>query len=254
MFLQLQLPSYQTDEKKQPNWPELNNKSDLHHLRKVYFFFFFLINHDAFNILHTSVKPSFHSNWVHLCEEGHTDLQVLWQVVEQNDLQQQLLSSDNVGRKIQGKEEILEHRELREDFMETSLCTVSSGRRQHLQLYRHQLRIHLSGQKKRKNSAMRRFLLKMCHTGSHSSGVNTSAGLSTMPRPRFSDMTKAVAVQVVMLSGTVRCISSESELLWKKDAQTCFFNVKRRSKHDFKKLPKYQVCFLLQMKSNLSYS
>lgn len=84
--------------------------------------------------------------------------------------------------------------------------------------------------------------------------VNTSAGLSTMPRPRFSDMTKAVAVQVVMLSGTVRCISAESELLWKKDAQTCFFNVKRRSKHDFKKLPKYQVCFLLQMKSNLSYS
>lgn len=41
-----------------------------------------------------------------------------------------------------------------------------------------------------------------------------------MPRPRFSDKTKAVAVQVVMLSGTVRCISAESELLWKKDTQT----------------------------------
>lgn len=36
-----------------------------------------------------------------------------------------------------------------------------------------------------------------------------------MPRPRFSDMTKAVAVQVVMLSGTVRVISAEFELLGK---------------------------------------
>lgn len=33
--------------------------------------------------------------------------------------------------------------------------------------------------------------------------VRTCAGRSVMPRPRFLDMTKAVAVQVVMLSGTV---------------------------------------------------
>ena len=31
----------------------------------------------------------------------------------------------------------------------------------------------------------------------------TRAGVSRRPRPRFSDMTKAVALQVVMLSGTV---------------------------------------------------
>lgn len=49
-----------------------------------------------------------------------TDLQVLWEVVEQNDLQQQLLSSDNVGWKIQRQEEILEHGELQKDHMETA--------------------------------------------------------------------------------------------------------------------------------------
>lgn len=43
-----------------------------------------------------------------------------------------------------------------------------------------------------------------------------------MPRPRFSDITKAVAVQVVMLSGTVSGISVDTELLHKKD-----------EKHDF---------------------
>lgn len=37
-----------------------------------------------------------------------------------------------------------------------------------------------------------------------------------MPRPRFSDITKAVAVQVVMLSGTVRGISVDTELLQNK--------------------------------------
>lgn len=48
-----------------------------------------------------------------------TDLQVLREVVEQNDLQQQLLSSDNVGWKIQRQEEIPEHGELQKDHMET---------------------------------------------------------------------------------------------------------------------------------------
>lgn len=42
---------------------------------------------------------------------------------------------------------------------------------------------------------------------------NTSAGFSTTPRPRLSDMTKAVAVQVVMESGTVRVITAVSESL-----------------------------------------
>lgn len=49
--------------------------------------------------------------------KNQTDLQVLWEVVEENDLQQQLLSSDHVGRKVQGQEEILGHRELRGDHM-----------------------------------------------------------------------------------------------------------------------------------------
>lgn len=40
------------------------------------------------------------------------DLQGLWEVVVHNDLQDQLLSSDDEGWKIQGQEEILEHREL----------------------------------------------------------------------------------------------------------------------------------------------
>lgn len=38
-----------------------------------------------------------------------------------------------------------------------------------------------------------------------------------MPKPRFSDMTKAVAVQVVMLSGTVSFISFVSESLQEDD-------------------------------------
>lgn len=46
--------------------------------------------------------------------------------------------------------------------------------------------------------------------------TSTSAGLSVMPSPRFSDITKAVAVHVVMLSGTVRVFSIESESLQKK--------------------------------------
>lgn len=45
------------------------------------------------------------------------DLQVLWEVVEENDLQQQLLSSDNAGRKVQGQEEILEDCELQEEHV-----------------------------------------------------------------------------------------------------------------------------------------
>lgn len=60
-----------------------------------------------------------HSHPAQLREEKQTDLQVLWEVVEQNDFQQQLLSSDDVGRKIQGQEEVLEHCELREECMET---------------------------------------------------------------------------------------------------------------------------------------
>lgn len=43
-----------------------------------------------------------------------TDLQVFLEVVEQNHLQHQLLSSDDVGRKVQGQEEVLEHCELQE--------------------------------------------------------------------------------------------------------------------------------------------
>ena len=48
-----------------------------------------------------------------------TDLQVLREVVEQNDLQQKLLSSDDVRRHVQGQEEILEHCELQEGHMGT---------------------------------------------------------------------------------------------------------------------------------------
>lgn len=44
-----------------------------------------------------------------------TDLQLLLEVVEQNHLQNQLLSSDDVGREVQGQEEVLEHCELQEE-------------------------------------------------------------------------------------------------------------------------------------------
>lgn len=69
-----------------------------------------------------SGSPRCHST--QLCEGDQTDLQVLWEVVEENDLQQQFLPSDNAGRKIQGQEEILEHRELQEDHMETVHCFI----------------------------------------------------------------------------------------------------------------------------------
>lgn len=49
----------------------------------------------------------------------------MWKVVEQNHLQQQLLSSDNGGRKIQGQEEVLEDCELQKKQEETT----SAGRR-----------------------------------------------------------------------------------------------------------------------------
>lgn len=52
-------------------------------------------------------------------QEG-AHVQVLGEVVEQSDLQQKLLSSDDVGRKIQGQEEILEDCELQEGHMETA--------------------------------------------------------------------------------------------------------------------------------------
>lgn len=52
-----------------------------------------------------------------LCAEEQTDLQVYREVVEQDDLQHQLLSPDDVGRQIQGLEEILEHRELQDDHI-----------------------------------------------------------------------------------------------------------------------------------------
>lgn len=54
-----------------------------------------------------------------------TDLDVVWKVVEEDDLQQQLLAADNQGGKIQGQEEILEDRELQKKQVETS----SVGRR-----------------------------------------------------------------------------------------------------------------------------
>lgn len=47
-------------------------------------------------------------------------------------------------------------------------------------------------------------------------GINTVAGSSVIPRPRCSDMTKAVAVQLVMLSGTVRGNLTVWESLQKK--------------------------------------
>lgn len=59
-----------------------------------------------------------------LCAEEQTDLKVHWEVVEQDDLQQQLLSSDDVGRQIQGQEEILEHRELQEDHIHPVYCFI----------------------------------------------------------------------------------------------------------------------------------
>lgn len=45
------------------------------------------------------------------------------------------------------------------------------------------------------------------------SRINTSTGASTNPRPRSSDTTKALATQVVRLSGTVSCMSEETESL-----------------------------------------
>lgn len=69
------------------------------------------------------------SHAAQLCEKLQADLQVVWEVVEQNDLQQQLLSSDDVGRQIQGQEEILEHCELQERHMETVSAGVNNTNR-----------------------------------------------------------------------------------------------------------------------------
>jgi len=57
-------------------------------------------------------------------KKKHTDLQVLLQVVEQNHLKHQLLSSDDVGWNIQGQEEVLEHYELQNIHMKN--CHISS--------------------------------------------------------------------------------------------------------------------------------
>lgn len=115
-----------------------------------------------------------------------TDLQVMQQVVEQNDLQQQFFSSDDVRRKIQGQEEILERCELQGNH-ETAVST------------RINWNVHIFNLKSRKETI-----------------ESTCAGVSIKPRPRFSDITKAVATHVVMLSGTVRGISEDTELLQKK--------------------------------------
>lgn len=74
------------------------------------------------------------------------DLQVLWEVVEENDLQQQLLSSDNAGRKIQGQEEILKDCELQEEHM--SHVYITSQIFLHLLIQEAKSHSDLSGQKK----------------------------------------------------------------------------------------------------------
>lgn len=81
------------------------------------------LQHFTFTILNpVIIKMCSHP--VQLCKEKQTDLQVTWRVVEQNDLQHQLLSSDNVGRQIQGQEERLERCELWEGHMETLYCLI----------------------------------------------------------------------------------------------------------------------------------
>lgn len=107
------------------------------------------------------------------------DLHVVGKVVEEEDLQQQLLSTDNAAGEMQGKEELLEDAELQENQVEPSQR------------------------------------VKQRSDPSSAAGLNTSTGALVNPRPRFSDMTKALATQVVRLSGTVARISTETESLWK---------------------------------------
>lgn len=57
--------------------------------------------------------------------DDQTDLDVVRQVVEQDDLQQQLLAADNEGGKIQGQEEVLEDCELQKKQVDAT----SVGRR-----------------------------------------------------------------------------------------------------------------------------
>lgn len=49
-----------------------------------------------------------------------TDLHLVWKVVEDNHLQQQLLSADNTGGEVQGQEEVLQDRELQKNQVEAS--------------------------------------------------------------------------------------------------------------------------------------
>lgn len=52
--------------------------------------------------------------------EVWTDLHAVWEVVEEKDLQQQLLSADNAGGKVQGQEEVPEDGELQKKQAEAS--------------------------------------------------------------------------------------------------------------------------------------
>lgn len=49
-----------------------------------------------------------------------TDLHAVWEVVEEKDLQQQLLSADNAGGEVQGQEEVPEDGELQKKQAEAS--------------------------------------------------------------------------------------------------------------------------------------
>lgn len=114
-----------------------------------------------------------------------TDLHVVWEVVEEDHLQQQLLSVGNAGGEIQGQEELLDDCELQ-------------------------------------NQAEASQQAKEWSESSPAAGLNTSTGASANPRPRFSDSTKALTTQVVRLSGTVTWTSEETESLWKqKPVRAC---------------------------------
>lgn len=110
------------------------------------------------------------------------------EVVEQNDLQHQVLSSDDERRQIQGQKKVLEHCELGKSH--THSCDNI-----------------------KKNQSIS-IIAK--------NDINTVAGSSVIPRPRCLDMTKAVAVQLVMLSGTVRANFTVSESLQTQNTEITF--------------------------------
>lgn len=168
-----------------------------------------------------------------------TDLQVLLEVVEQNHLQHQLLSPGNAGRKVEGQEEVLKHRELQGDQRRSEQQKAGSEDggfiKCSLSMFIWILQVQIKSRPCFPSSCSFNQLINLQCGARDADGWNgslcrpftfwtwiihlywdlqhTSAGFSVTPRPRSWDMTKAEAVQVVMLSGTVSEISSPTEAL-----------------------------------------